>query len=125
MVLPDTFSGDGPFDEWIDHFESVAQVNRRWSGEDLAVWLRVLLTGRAQTAYKRLDTDTRNSYEAVKETLKSRFEPESKRGLYAAEFAARSRKPAESFGEDLKCLADLSGSTRRSKREAVGRSLRE
>ena len=96
MVLPDTLSGDGPFDEWIDHFESVAQVNR-WSGEDLAVWLRVRLTGRAQTAYRRLDTDTRNSYEAVKEALKSRFEPESKRGLYAAEFAARSRNLAEDW----------------------------
>ena len=75
----------------------------------MAAWLRVRLTGHAQTAYKRLDTDTRNSYEAVKEALKSRFEPESKRRLYAAEFAARSRKPGEdwaSFGEDLEYLGD-------------------
>ena len=77
-----------------DHFESVAQVHR-WSGEDMAVWLRVRLIGRAQTA----DTDTGNSYKAVKEALKSRFEPESKRGLYAAEFAARSKKNRRELGE--------------------------
>ena len=96
----------------------------------MAVWLRVRLTGRAQTAYKRLDTDTGNSYKAVKEALKSRFEPESKRGLYAAEFAARSKKPRRGLGElwrgpKMPGRQGLFGSTRRSRREAVGRSLLE
>ena len=26
-VLPETFSGDGTFVDWLDHFETVAEVN--------------------------------------------------------------------------------------------------
>ena len=56
LVLPETFSGDGCFSEWIEHFESVAAVNS-WDDAAKALWLRVQLTGKAQTAYKRLSDD--------------------------------------------------------------------
>ena len=28
VVLPDTFTGDGNFDHWINHFENVSVVNK-------------------------------------------------------------------------------------------------
>ena len=32
LVLPDPFSGNASWDQWIYHFESVAEVNT-WDGE--------------------------------------------------------------------------------------------
>ena len=33
LVLPETFDGEGDFDEWISHFEDVADLNG-WSDGD-------------------------------------------------------------------------------------------
>ena len=38
VVLPEVFNGDGQFNEWVSHFESVAAVNR-WGDEDKLLWL--------------------------------------------------------------------------------------
>lgn len=108
VATPEIYSGEGPFDVWADHFESVAHLNQ-WTDEDMAKWLAVRLVGRAQTALKRLPATTRASYSATKEALLRRFEPNSKRGLYAAEFQSRQKQPSEdwaSFADDLKVLAD-------------------
>ena len=53
VVLPDAFNGEGSFIDWIDHFERVASLNK-WSDDDKLLWLRICLTGQAQTAYKQL-----------------------------------------------------------------------
>ena len=100
-VLPETYSGEGSFTEWIDHFDSVAEVNA-WDDAAKSLWIRVCLVGRAQTAFKRLDADTRANYAAAKAALKARFEPASKSALYEAEFQTRRKQPSEdwaSFGE--------------------------
>ena len=64
---------------------------------------------RAQTAFRRLDETTRNSYEDTVTALKERFEPASKRSQYEAEFQVRYKRTDEdwsSFGEDLIALAE-------------------
>ena len=107
-VLPETYSGEGSFTEWIDHFDSVAEVNA-WDDAAKSLWIRVRLVGRAQTAFKWLDADTRANFAAAKSALKARFEPASKSALYEAEFQTRRKQPSEdwaSFGEDVKALAD-------------------
>ena len=66
------------------------------------------------------------SYTALREALCLRFEPESKRGLYAAEFHVRQKQPAEdwaSFGEDLKSLNDKAMEAPARERLAVDRFL--
>ena len=106
LVIPETYSGEGPFNAWLTHFENVAALNR-WTPEQQLQWLAVRLVSRAQIAFQNLSAEARNSYSAVKEALQRRFDPESKRGLYAAEFHARQKQPTEdwpSFGEDLKNL---------------------
>ena len=67
------------------------------------------LTGKAQTAWKRLSSETKDDYEAAKEALQKRFEPDSKRKLYFVEFQARIRKRDESWGDfadELRVLAE-------------------
>ena len=52
-VLPETFSGEGSLTDWVDHFETVAEVNA-WDNAAKALWLRVHLVGHAQSAIKSL-----------------------------------------------------------------------
>ena len=80
-----------------------------WDESAKLQWLKVRLTGRAQTALKRIPEATRRSYSDTLAALKRRFEPDSKRELYAVEFQTRRKCKTESwpdFAEDLQKLAD-------------------
>jgi hypothetical protein len=106
--LPETFSGEGDLAEWIDHFESVAAVNESDDTGKLQ-WLRVRLTGRALTAFKRFPEGAKTSFGAATTALKERLDPESHRELHIVEFQTRKKSRTESwadFGEDLRILAD-------------------
>ena len=76
VVLPETFSGEGSWEDWLDHFNNVAAVNS-WDGEQKLLWLKVRMTGRAQTAFKKLPDDAKGSFEAAVRALGERFEPQS------------------------------------------------
>lgn len=107
-VIPEPYNGEKSWDEWIDHFDSVAEVCG-WDAANKLKWLRVRLTGRAGTFFRRLPEATRADFELATAALKSRFEPESKKALYRSELLARRKKRDEGwavFGEDLKILAD-------------------
>ena len=84
VLLPATFSGEGEsrWDEWIEHFESCAEVNKWESDEDKLKWLRVRLVGKALTAFRRLGQSARSKYGECKEALLHRFHPDSARYLY-------------------------------------------
>ena len=63
----------------------------------------------AQTAFKKLPDDAKGSFEAAAKALGERFEPQSKRELYVAEFQMRHKRKTEGwgdFGEDLRVLAN-------------------
>ena len=108
VVLPETFNGEGDWNDWQEHFESVAAVNR-WQEQDKLLWLRVRLVGRAATAFKSIDDGAKGSYPDCVAALKERFDPGSKRELYLVELLARKRRQKEdwaSFAEDLKRLVE-------------------
>ena len=109
LVLPNPFSGDQNWTEWIGHFEDVAAVNE-WRDDDAKLqWLKVRLTGKAQTAFQRFPEDTRKSYVEAKKAMKARFEPQSRQERYKVEFQLRRRTKDESwldFADNLKLLVD-------------------
>ena len=109
LLLTETFSGEGSWDEWISHFESVAAVNA-WDGDAAKLrWLKVRLTGRAQRAFQHLTEESRGSYSRVKKALWERFDPDSRRELYAVELNTRRKRKGEGwadFTEDLQRLVD-------------------
>ena len=83
----------------------VAAVNA-WDDNAKLQWLKVQLTGRAQTTLKRLPDA---SYNETLAALKKQLEPESKRELYAAEFQTHRKGKMErwaDFAEDLRRLAN-------------------
>ena len=108
FVLPEIFDGTGSWSEWSFHFENVAVVNG-WDDEQRLQWLRVRVTGRAQKALHRLTETATVSYEATRDALRERFEPESRRTRHQAEFQARRKRPGEGWADladDLRSLAD-------------------
>ena len=108
VVTPDAYTGDSSWTDWADHFEAVAKVNG-WDDSIKLNWLPVRLTGKAQTAWKRLSDEAKGDFQAAMDALRNRFEPSSKRERYAAEFRLRKRKKGEQWGDfadQLRCLAD-------------------
>ena len=72
-------------------------------------WIKVCLARRAQKAFQGLPEGAKDTYDHVKEALKERFEPASKRELYNAELQVRTRKPNEGwadFAEELRRLTE-------------------
>lgn len=58
-----------------------------------ATMAKVQVTGRAHKALLRLSGTTPATYEATKDALKARFDPESRHTRYQAEFQARRDGP--------------------------------
>ena len=99
---------DRSFEDWIDQFESIAEINH-WNDGQKLMWLKVCLTGRALMAYKKFSVTARGSFKNVIKALQERFEPESRKDLYRAEFQTRCKEETEGwpeFGEDLRVLVD-------------------
>ena len=108
VVLPEPFSGETSWDEWSIHFENVTDVNG-WDDEQKLKWLKVRLTGRAQKAFQRLPEASRATFDLAEAALKGRFEPESRKTRYQAEFQSRRKKTNEGwadFADDLQFLAE-------------------
>jgi len=110
LITPDSFNGEtsSNWDEWIGHFESVARVNE-WDEANRLLWLEVRMTGKAQSAWRRLSNEAKSQYVSAKAALRKRFEPDSRRELYAVEFQTRKRHRGEAWeelGDNLRLLAD-------------------
>ena len=110
LVIPELFSGEGNahWDDWIDHFDRIADVNE-WDADKQKKWFPARLTGRAASVYKRLSDAIKADLKLTKEALKERFEPASRKELYRAELASRKKKRSEdwaAYGEELTRLAE-------------------
>ena len=108
VIVPECYSGEGPFEDWINQFESIAEINC-WDDKQKLRWLKVRLIRRALKAYKKFPVAARASFKKAIKALQEWFEPGSRRGLYLAEFQTRRKVKTESwpeFGEDLLALVD-------------------
>ena len=65
LLLPESYSGESNFDDWIVHFENVASINE-WDDAAKLKWLSVRMSGRAHTAFRRFPEEARRSYADAK-----------------------------------------------------------
>ena len=79
-MLPELYTSEKSWIEWMDHFESIAAVCE-CNDEAKLKWLRVCLLGRAGSAFRRLPEETRTDFKERVKVLQERFEPESKKEL--------------------------------------------
>ena len=85
IVLPDTFTGEASWDDWMCHFENVADVNG-WDDNQKLKFLKERMTGRAQKASQHLNEDIQANYSEAKRALRGCFEPQRKKTQYQAKF---------------------------------------
>ena len=71
--MPDAYNGETGT-RWVAHFDSVAQVNN-WDGPTRLLWLQVRLTGKAQTAWERLDQSAKLTYDTAKAAFENDLNP--------------------------------------------------
>lgn len=77
IILPDTYSGDCNWEQWILHYKDCATVNA-WSDDEKLSFLGVRLTGRAQAVFHRLPDGDKASFSAAVQALEAHFEPKGK-----------------------------------------------
>ena len=96
----------------MDYFTSrMLQLSTPGTATPQGQWLKVRLTGRAQTAFQRLPEVNKGSYSLSKEAQQERFDPKSRRELYAVELNTRRKRKAEGWADlaedvHLRRLAD-------------------
>ena len=86
LHVPDTFDGDSNFgwDQWCCHFKNIAEVNQ-WENEDSLKWLKVRLTGKAQTAFQSPSEEDREDFDKAICALQKRFDPPSRKYRHQTE----------------------------------------
>ena len=110
VITPDAFAGEPAesWDDWLNHFESVAKVNG-WDENTCLLWLEVRLTGKAHNTWRRLSNEVKAEYSTVTAALRKRFKPDSRCEVYMAEFHTRKRNLGERWEEladNIRLLAD-------------------
>ena len=77
VITPEPFSREQSWEDWIDHFESIASINR-WNDEQKLIWLKVHLTGKGLLAYKKFSVTACASFKNAVVALAECFKPESR-----------------------------------------------
>ena len=68
LITPEAFSGAASesWDEWINHFESVTDINKWKTNAEKLKWLKVRVTSQAMKAFRQLPDTARRNYNEVK-----------------------------------------------------------
>ena len=98
VILPDTFNDDWNWDDWATHFDNCSEING-WDATAKLKFLKVRLTGRAQSVFQRLPDDQKDTFAHATTALQKWFEPVSKQQLYAIELSTRRKRPTESWAD--------------------------
>ena len=110
---PSKYSGEIPFEDYLNQFEIVAELNG-WSDVEMALQLQANLQGAATSAVAVLERHQRNDYEAVVKAIKSRYGTAEQQELHRTLLRTRQRKRDESLPDlayDILRLARLAHPT--------------
>ena len=104
VVIPDTYSGEDDWEQYISHFEDCAELGN-WSEKEI---LAAKLKGQARVFYTSLPSSDKRSYRLLVARLELRFGSARQRSRWVSKLQTRTRKPGESiaaFGDDLLLMA--------------------
>ncbi|KAL5020808.1 hypothetical protein ScPMuIL_002107, partial [Solemya velum] len=98
IVMPDIYSGQTKFKDWLIQFEVCKDINN-WTDTQACKFMAVKLRGNALQTFTDIDEDHRNDYTSVVQTLRDRFDPDVDPGVYWAQLRNRVRKRREPLSE--------------------------
>ena len=92
IVMPDQYTGEEDWMDWIVHFELCARIND-WDDETKTDFLAVRLTKAAQQVYRDLPSSCKENYNELKAAMATRFSAANHAELFKAElrFVRRER----------------------------------
>ena len=96
ILMPDIFTGKGDIEEYLAHFELVAQINN-WTSDAMAKYLAVSLRGDAQQVLRFMNGS--QCYESLKDALMTRFKPGDRRQIHRAQLRKRVRHDNENLAD--------------------------
>ena len=104
---PETFDGQGDWEEYLSHFELCAQLGR-WDWEDMVLALAASLRSAARTFYMGLTRAEKGHYPSLIRRLGDRFGSVRQQNRWLSRLEMRQRHPDESaavLGDDLRRMA--------------------
>ena len=107
IVMPDVFTGEEEWIDWLFQFESCSSLND-WNDGLKCKFIIVILKGTAGKVLSDLDDDTKKKWAKLKAKLTARFDTTTRLDLYKSEFMGRRKKPSETYlemGNSIRTLA--------------------
>lgn len=107
IVMPDIYTGEGEWAEWLFQFESCAALND-WTDDLKCKFIIVRLKGTAGQALSDLADDTKKDWAKLKSELAARFDITTRPDLYKSELMGRKKRPNETYlelGNSIRTLA--------------------
>ncbi|KFD50540.1 hypothetical protein M514_08608 [Trichuris suis] len=107
VVMPQTYDGEGSWQNWRTAFEQCSVLNR-WTEQDKLQWLAVSLTGDAAWAFGQLTAEQRESYDSCIAGLTTLLVPPNVEQLNVTLFRTRRKAKEEdwfAFARELSKLA--------------------
>ena len=68
VIVPKCFSCEECFEDWIDQFENITEINH-WDDGQKLIWFKVCLTGTALMVYKKFPTTARGNFKKAVRAL--------------------------------------------------------
>lgn len=98
IVMPDIFKGDvdEDWEEYLEHFESCADING-WDDPTKCKFVSVKLKGNAYKVYKELDTEVKSDWANLCSTLEKRFKTVTQTQHYKTKFLSTAKSRGESL----------------------------
>ena len=105
-ILPEKFSGETSWDDYMVHFQMCAEING-WSQAQKASFLAVSLRGPAQQVLGDLGTAFRYDFDSLSKALARRFGSEGQTELFRVQLKGRMKKTGESYPELAQAIRRL------------------
>lgn len=120
----DTFNGSAKNSKfWLLKFEKVAKL-KKWSNEDKAVHLCLLLVGEAEAWYHTLTENVQDDFDLLKASFEARFLPtESDRNARYEEFIGLAQTTSESSNTYLENVVRMGRELGKSEQEIMDKSI--
>ena len=96
LMLPESYDGSKPWEDYLTHFESVAEING-WNCKEMARFLGANLKGEALEVYTEIPSVAKSSFTVLVEALERRFGHAHQTPLFRAQLSMRKRGRNESL----------------------------
>ena len=107
VVMPEVFTGEEEWEEWLSAFEACAEVNG-WDDPTKCKFMLVRFHGQARKVIHDLDQATKTNWNQLKSELERRFGRCTRPDLFKSEFLAKRKSTSETYlelGNSLRSLA--------------------